>query len=301
MHRDNWKAVFENQDKILMQLRSLEDQMFLVGGTGLQRFVLPMAYRHSENLDFSFPTIKTKKEIDTIKTSIMALMSKMPEVKLDREPKWIKDEQSWRLFYAFKDNHEIIKIELLNFTCARLKDISFNNHELFYTENLYNLLLYKLKALCDRPDTIKDLFDLYFIFRDLEPTEKSMVMEDLNAKFEEAIGINYSIEDIVNALNHKLEWNIEVGAHLNHLHGLKMEIDLFQRELKSAFLQSDILDFNFKSKIEKKASAYGLTSNDYIEIIEDNAFIVSEWKHYVSKNTNGESSKKSISSTRHYS
>ena len=68
------------------------------------------------------------------------------------------------MFYSFKENDEIIKIELLNFTCCRLKDFSFINSDIFRTENLYNLLLYKLKALCDRPDTIKDLFDLYFSY-----------------------------------------------------------------------------------------------------------------------------------------
>ena len=50
MHRDNWNGVFENQDRILKQLKPLENEMFLAGGTGLQRFVLPKAYRHSEDL-----------------------------------------------------------------------------------------------------------------------------------------------------------------------------------------------------------------------------------------------------------
>ena len=40
MHRDNWDDVFENQDKILKQLKPLENELFLAGGTGLQRFVL---------------------------------------------------------------------------------------------------------------------------------------------------------------------------------------------------------------------------------------------------------------------
>ena len=67
MHRDNWDAVFENQDRILKQLKPLENEMFLAGGTGLQRFVLPKAYRHSEDLDFFFTSLKTKEEIDSIK------------------------------------------------------------------------------------------------------------------------------------------------------------------------------------------------------------------------------------------
>ena len=64
------------------------------------------------------------------------------------------------------------------------------------------------------------------------------------------------------------------------MHGLKLEIDLFQSELKNAFLQDEILDFSYNSKIEKKALEFGLDKNDYVEIIEDNQFLVEEWKKY---------------------
>ena len=279
MHRDNWNGVFENQDRILKQLKPLENEMFLAGGTGLQRFVLPQAYRHSEDLDFFFKNLKTKEEIDSIKNKILELMSEIPDTKLENI-KWIKDEKAYRMFYSFKENDEIIKIELLNFTCCRLKDFSFKNSDIFRTENLYNLLLYKLKALCDRPDTIKDLFDLYFILRDLEKIDIKTLIEDINKKFEDAIGIKYSKENIISSLNHKLDWDIEIGEHINHLHGLKLEIDLFQSELKNAFLQDEILDFSYNSKIEKKALEFGLDKNDYVEIIEDNQFLVEEWKKY---------------------
>ena len=72
------------------------------------------------------------------------------------------------------------------------------------------------------------------------------LIEDINKKFEDAIGIKYSKENIISSLNHKLDWDIEIGEHINHLHGLKLEIDLFQSELKNAFLQDDILDFSGK-------------------------------------------------------
>ncbi|MDX9902360.1 MAG: nucleotidyl transferase AbiEii/AbiGii toxin family protein [Aliarcobacter sp.] len=184
------------------------------------------------------------------------------------------------MFYSFKGNNEIVKIELLNFTCCRLKDLSFENINIFRTENLYNLLLYKLKALCDRPDTIKDLFDLYFILRELEEIDIEILMEDINKKFEDAIEIKYSKENIISSLNHKLDWDIEIGEHINYLHGLKLEIDLFQSELRNAFLQDDILDFSYYAKIQEKALEFGLDKNDYIEIIEDNQFLVHEWKKY---------------------
>ena len=146
MHRDNWEHVFENQDKILKQLKPLENELFLAGGTGLQRFVLPQAYRHSEDLDFFFKNLKTKEEIDSIKNKILELMSEIPDTKLENI-KWIKDEKAYRMFYSFKENDEIIKIELLNFTCCRLKDFSFKNSDIFRTENLYNLLLIQTKSI----------------------------------------------------------------------------------------------------------------------------------------------------------
>ena len=282
MHRDNWDSVFENQDRILKQLKPLESDLFLAGGTGLQRFVLPQAYRHSEDLDFFFAELKTKEEIDIIKNKIIELMSQIPEAKLENI-KWIKDEKAYRMFYSFKGNDEIIKIELLNFACCRLKDLSFKNIDIFRTENLYNLVLYKLKALCDRPDTIKDLFDLYFILRDLEKINIITIIEDVNKKFEDAIGIKYSKESIISSLNHKLTWDIEIGEHINYLHGLKLEIDLFQSELRNAFIQDEVLDFSYHSRIKKKALEFGLCEDDYIEVIEDNQFLVNEWKKHFQK------------------
>ena len=230
---------------------------------------------NSEDLDFFFTSLKSKEEIDNIKNKILELMSEIPNAELENI-KWIKDEKAYRMFYSFKENDEIIKIELLNFICCRLKDFSFINSDIFRTENLYNLLLFKLKALCDRPDTIKDLFDLYFILKDLEKIDITTLIEDINKKFEDAIGIKYSKENIVSSLNHKLDWDIEIGEHIKHLHGLKIEIDLFQSELKNAFSQNDILEFSYNSKIEKKALEFGLDKNDYVDIIEDNQFLVEE-------------------------
>ncbi len=282
MHRDDWDSVFKNQDKILEQLKPLNNKMFLAGGTGLQRFVLPTAYRNSEDLDFFLEKLCDKTELDEIKDEILSLLSKLPEAKLVNS-KWIKDELSWRMFYDFEDNDETVKIEILNFTCTRLKDFTFVNKDIFRTENLYNLLLYKLKALCDRPDTIKDLFDLYFILRDLKEVNISSLIEDINKKFKDAIGIEYSKENIVSALNHRLEWDIEIGEHIKHLHGLKLEIESFQEELKKAFENDTILDFSYKTMIKKKAQEFGLDANDYINIVEDNKFIVDEWNNHYNK------------------
>lgn len=279
MHRDDWESVFLNQDKILEQLKPLNDKMFLAGGTGLQRFVLPTAYRHSEDLDFFLEKSCDKAELDSLKNEILDLMSKLPDAKLE-DIRWIKDEQSWRMFYSFENNDEIVKIEILNFTCTRLKDLTFLTEDFFRTENLYNLLLYKLKALCDRPDTIKDLFDLYFILRDLEEINISNLIEDINKKFKCAIGIEYNKENIISALNHRLEWDIEIGDHIVHLHGLELEVKAFQEELKKAFEEDDNLNFSYRTKIKQKAQEFDLDENDYIEVIEDNQFIVEEWNKF---------------------
>ncbi len=279
MHRDDWNSVFKNQDKILVQLKPLNNRMFLAGVTGLQRFVLPNAYRNSEDLDFFLEKLCDKTELDELKNQILDLMSKLPKAKLVNS-KWIKDELAWRMFYDFEDNDETIKIEILNFTCTRLKDLGFKNEELFRTENLYNLLLYKLKALCDRPDIIKDLFDLYFILRDLEEVDISSLIEDINKKFKDAIGIEYSKDNIISALEHRLDWDIEIGDHIKHLHGLKLEIESFQEELKSAFENNIILDFSYKTRIKEKAQEFGLDENDYIDVVEDNLFVIDEWNRY---------------------
>ena len=240
MHRDDWSAVYLNQDRILNALRSIDSDIFLAGGTGLHRFILSQPYRHSEDLDFFFPTLRSKDETIYTAKQIVNIIKSIPQAKIEDE-RWLKDEQAYRMWCSFDDNKEIVKIELLNFTCSRLKDINFIEKTTpFKTENLYNLLLYKLKALCDRPDTIKDLFDLYFILRELPGISIKELILYLNEKFENAINIRYEREDIIKALQHNLKWDIEIGE-INHLYDLKNEIEAFQFELKDAFEKESVL------------------------------------------------------------
>lgn len=275
MHRKNWGEVFKNQDKILKKLKPLEGKIFLAGGTGLQRFVLPQAYRNSEDLDFFFPKLCSKMELDEIKDEIVERVSKIAKLE---NIKWIKDEISWRMWFSFEQNSEIIKLEILNFTCQRINDTSFLNQDNFKTENLYNILLYKLKALCDRPDTIKDLFDIYFILRDFPKLKISTLIRDVNLKFEKAIGIRYLEENIINSLNHNLAWDIEIGSEIKYIYDLKLEIELFQKSLKKAFEEEEYIDFSYKSRIEKKAKAFSITADEYIQILEENQFLANEWQ-----------------------
>ena len=280
MHRDNWEAVYINQDRILKALKPLEADIFLAGGTGLHRFVLPLAYRHSEDLDFFFPALCSKEEAIKIANKMTKAILQDLKIKLE-DKRWFKDEQTYRAWYSFKDNNEIIKVELLNFTCQRLYDKSFITKNIpFRTENLYNLLLYKLKALCDRPDTIKDLFDLYFIFRSLPRLFVKDVIRDLNLKFQEAINIKYEKKDIINALKHNLKWDIEISNN-NYIYDLQNEISEFQIHLKESLQNNEILDFSYQTKIKSRANYFELDTNSYLElidVIESNNFWVEEVK-----------------------
>lgn len=82
MRRDDWNAVYRNQDRILHAFKNLEDEIFLAGGTGLQRFVLPYAYRHSEDLDFFFPTLRSSKQVFEISERMVKLIQTIPEYNL---------------------------------------------------------------------------------------------------------------------------------------------------------------------------------------------------------------------------
>ena len=79
------------------------------------------------------------------------------------------------------------------------------------------------------------------------------------------------------SLNHRLEWDIEIGHHIKHLHDLKAEIHIFQDELKESFEKSKCLDFSYRTKLTKRAQDSGLEIEDYVELIEDNQFLVDEW------------------------
>jgi len=283
MCRDDWEAVYLNQDRILQGIKSLEEEIFLAGGTGLQRFVLPRTYRHSEDLDFFFPTHRDKSQTLAMGEKMQSLIEKISGAVIE-QARWIKEEGSYRLWCRFDDNEEVVKIELLNFTCARLKDTDYINYP-FKTENLYNLLLYKLKALCDRPDTIKDLFDLYFIFRDMPEIFIEDLITDINAKFEGAIGLCYERGHIIRALEHDLKWDIEI-ADVAHPYDLKEEIEVFQVRLHDVLKTENKLDFSYAKRIKENAKKYNLDEETYfdlIDVLEENAFWVDEVRNNLAK------------------
>lgn len=282
MHREDWDAVYLNQDRILNSLKGLESDMFLAGGTGLHRFVLAKPYRHSEDLDFFFPVLRDNEEVASVVKQITDRIASIPGATIE-EIRRIKEERAFRLWCSFEDNDEIVKVEFLNFTCKRFGEDDFITQNVpFKTENLYNILLYKLKALCDRPDTIKDLFDLYFIFRDLPPLSVEQVISDLNAKFEDAIGIRYKKSHILQALEHDLKWDIEIGE-IEHLYDLQSEVNAFQGYLKEAIANEEIFDFSYQKRINQRAKVFDLDTSNYLELIdvlEENSFWIDEIKRW---------------------
>jgi len=276
MYRENWEAVYLNQNRLLKAFKRLEDRIFLAGGTGLQRFLLPNPYRHSEDLDFFFPALQNRKSIQQVADKMADIINSLPNAKIE-QLKWIKEEQSYRIWCSFNDNNEIVKVELLNFTCSREKDKSFVT-QLFKTENFYNLLLYKFKALCDRPDTIKDLFDIYFILRELPQINIKELIENMNKKFQKAIGFRYSVNNIINSLKQNLKWDIEI-ADIKHPFDLQKEIEAFRVNLIETLETKDSLDFSYKTRIEQNAKKLNLDTATYlelIEVLEENSFWANE-------------------------
>ena len=256
--------------------------MFLAGGTGLHRFVLDKPYRHSEDLDFFFPALRDNEEVASVVKQITDRIASIPGATIE-EIRRIKEERAFRLWCSFEDNDEIVKVEFLNFTCKRFGEDDFITQNIpLKTENLYNLLLYKLKALCDRPDTIKDLFDLYFIFRDLPSLSIEQVISDLNAKFEDAIGIRYEKSHIIQALEHDLKWDIEIGE-IEHLYDLQSEVNAFQGYLKEAIANEVIIDFSYQKRIKQRAKVFDLDTSSYLELVdvlEENSFWIDEVKRW---------------------
>jgi len=280
VHREDWNAVYINQDRILNSLNGLNSDVFLAGGTGLHRFVLSRPYRHSEDLDFFFPTLFQNEDVARVVKQTTDAIRSIPGANIE-ELHRIKEEGAYRLWCSFEDNDEIVKVEFLNFTCDRFGESVFLTKDVpFKTENLYNLLLYKLKALRDRPDTIKDLFDLYFIFRDLPALPIDKVIQDVNAKFENAIGIRYEKRNIIQALEYDLKWDIEVGE-IGHLHDLQSEVNAFQIQLKETITNEEIFDFSYRRRIDQRAKVFDLDTSTYLELIdilEENNFWIDEVK-----------------------
>ena len=195
------------------------------------------------------------------------------------------EDGTHRIFCSVQDFDEIIKVELLNFTAARFGNTLFTaTNDFPRVENHYNLLLYKLKTLCDRTDTIKDLFDIYFLFKELGPVTIRSLLLDLEMKFLETTGYIYSVANIVNALKIPRRWDIVLAGDEQMHHSMKEAVENFQNDLICLLLdvETEILDFSYSRYLEEKITQFDCDSaENYLSFYEENAFFEQECRRYL--------------------
>jgi len=283
--RNDWGKVYENQKKILSVFSDIED-IFLGGGTAVQCYTLSKPYRESEDLDFFADHEMGTKESAIVKRLMVDRLRKVGITILNDV---FTEQKTHRISCEFEDNDEVIKIELLDFTAERYGDLNFIVHPDFpRIENNYNLLLYKLKALCDRTDTIKDLFDIYFIFKDLGEINQRDMLMDLKLKFEETTGYVYSEKELLVALDvEQRNWDIVPTAITKkYWHSIQTAVDGFRKEFQKTLLNPDLetMDFTYKTYLKKEAEEAGVTQEDFLDVFETNPFIEMECRQVLHGN-----------------
>jgi hypothetical protein len=280
----NWDEVYKNQKIVLQTLQEI-DEIFLAGGTAVQCYLLSKKYRESEDLDFFVEREMSSKESAKLARSIIKTLGQNEQLHNIRHKH--TEDGTHRIFCSVEGSSEIIKIELLNFTTDRFGDLTFIEHEDFpRIENPYNLLLYKLKALCDRTDTIKDLFDIYFLFKILEPINLKQMLLDLDFKFLETTGYVYNAESLINALNITRRWDIVLTGDDALHYAMKEAIVAFQNDFATQLLLApEELDFSYERYVKEKIEANGCEKlDDYLSFFEENAFLEKEIKENITKN-----------------
>lgn len=277
LNRNDWDAVYCNQQKLLQAVSNI-DEIFLGGGTAIQCYTLPQKYRESEDLDFFTENVLGVKESARITQLLVSSIQKIKGIDVD----YIRTEHgTHRITCDFEGNDEIIKVELLDFTAGRFLDLNFVSHYDFpRIENNYNLLLYKLKALCDRTDTIKDLFDIYFLFKELGSVNTKTLFLNLKLKFEASTGYIYDEKFVLSALQIKhRKWDIIPAPSLEKVwHGVTEAIETFRIEFIEDLSTEGLLELNFSydTYVTKKANEIGCSGEDYVELFESNKFIEME-------------------------
>ncbi len=272
--RNSWGSVYQNQKKILNAFSDIEG-IFLAGGTAVQCYSISQRYRESEDLDFFADHEMGVKESAKIKRLMVERLKKADITVINDV---LTEQKTHRISCGFNENDEVIKVELFDFTAGRFKDFAFLSHEDFpRMENPYNLLLYKLKALCDRTDTIKDLFDLYFIFKKLGPISEAEMLMNLKLKFEETTGYIYSEKELLRALDvENRKWDIiPTDTTKQYWYDMQMAVENFRMEFQKALLNpdSDTLDFTFETYVKREAKKAGVAVEDFIDVFETNAFV----------------------------
>jgi predicted nucleotidyltransferase component of viral defense system len=284
--RNDWSAVYHTQDRILDALKGIEPLIF-GGGTAIHRVVLSSERRESEDLDFFIDHHGGVSESTALAALIRNTLNNDSRIDI-LNYHYRCEEQSHRFTCLCEGSDEVVKLELLDFTAGRFHDLSFIVSPLYpKTENSYNLILYKMKALCDRHDTVKDLFDLYFLFRERqEPIKIKDLLIDLELKFRATTGYEYGVKEIIKALEAKYRsWDI-IEKNLFGCTSAEIADAVygFRDELIEALIDPDVLtlEHSHNDYIKKQLLKYGgeITPKEYIDIVEPNSFIEKLTKEY---------------------
>jgi len=288
--RNNWDDVYQGQEIILDALKGIEVLIF-GGGTAIHRAVLSNERRESEDIDFFIDHYcgigESSLHAGTIKNALMNSEKISILNYLITE-----EEKSHRFFCVCNGSDEVIKVELLDFTAGRFGDTHFISADLFpKVENAYNLILYKMKELCDRQDTIKDLYDLYFLFREhTEPIQIKDLLMDLQLKFKGITGYDYGVIEIVKALDAKNRaWDIiEKNVFNTRSEDIAKAIYDFRDELREAFLDESVeFALSHRHYIQNKTAVYGfeITPLEYLDVVEPNPFIAALAAEFIQHKT----------------
>lgn len=278
--RKSWDEVYKNQASLLGMLKDIDD-IFLGGGTAIQRFISSFQVRESDDLDFFLPTsdqkLAAQKALEIRKTLVKN------SVQIEN---YINADGVHRFICKLQDSDERIKLELLDCTTARFHEEFISNIYYPRIENSYELILYKLKALYDRQDTVKDLFDLYFLFREYQGnmiSQRELFM-DLQMKFEASTGYVYSESDIIHALEAKYrQWDIVLRSFDNIYESEIVEAieqfrDSFLIQIKDSTLEYFYLTYEDMAKQENEVDI-----ETFYECIEPNRFITYAYRQYINK------------------
>jgi hypothetical protein len=276
--RKNWEEVYKNQTTLLSVVKDVDD-IFLGGGTAIQRFVSSFQARESDDLDFFLPVNDSKLAAQKVVEIKKALVKNNVSIE-----NYVNLSGTHRFVCKLQDSDERIKLELLDCTTTRFcEDFIFSEH---YPriENPYELILYKLKALHDRQDTIKDLFDLYFLFREYqgEPISQKQLFMDLQMKFEASTGYVYSEAHVIQALEAKhRQWDIVLRQINNiHEHDIASAIEVFKESLLTQIKDSTFE--HFQLTYEDMANLENSVDVEtFFEYIETNIFVNYGYQRYL--------------------
>jgi predicted nucleotidyltransferase component of viral defense system len=277
--RNDWGAVYRGQELLLDVCKDIEPLIF-GGGTAIHRCVLSKERRESEDIDFFVDHLCGATESNRYAMEMRKAFtahSQINVINYDFRP----EEKSHRFACIVEGSDEVIKVELLDFTGGRFCDESFVDSPLFpRVENRYNLILYKLKALSDRTDTMKDLYDLYFLFREHKtPIDTRTLFFDLDMKFKAATGYSYGVAEIVKALEAKhRKWDIVPKNIFDaNIDLISRAIYDFRDELVDALTDPYIeqIDLSHERYVNNRIEAldFETTIKEYLDVIEANSFV----------------------------